>query len=133
MSNESFDAGMKVRREVLGDAHVNRAEAGTTEFDEAFQRYITESAWGAVWDRPNLDRRTRSLITISLLGALGHYDELKMHIRASRNTGATLEEVSEALLHVAVYAGVPAANRAFAAAKEVYEELGLISPQGGAV
>ncbi len=132
MSDQSFDAGKKVRREVLGRAHVDRAEAGATEFDEAFQRYITESAWGAVWDRPNLDRRTRSLITISLLGALGHYEELKMHIRASRNTGASLQEVSEALLHVAVYAGVPAANRAFAAAKEVYEELGLINPAAGA-
>jgi len=129
LSDERFAAGMKVRREVLGAAHVDRAEARTTDFDAAFQRYITESAWGSVWNRPNLDRRTRGLITISLLGALGHYDELKMHIRASRNTGATLEEVTEALLHVAVYAGVPAANRSFAAAREVYEELGVITPR----
>ncbi len=122
MSNDRFDKGMKVRREVLGDAHVDRAQAGKTSFDEAFQRYITEAAWGAVWDRPNLDRRTRSLITIALLGALGCREELKMHVRAARNTGATAEEVAEALLHVAVYAGVPAANRSFAAAGEVYAE-----------
>ncbi len=128
MSDDQFDRGMKVRREVLGDAHVDRAQARKTSFDEAFQRYITESAWGAVWDRPNLDRRTRSLITIALLGALGCREELKMHIRASRNTGASPEDVAEALLHVAVYAGVPAANRSFAAAGEVYKDLGIIAP-----
>ena len=127
MSDDRFNAGMKVRREVLGDEHVNRAETRKTAFDEAFQRYITESAWGSVWDRPELDRRTRSLLTISLLAALGHYEELAMHIRASRNTGATPKEVAEALLHVAVYAGVPAANRAFATAKQVYQELDEIT------
>ncbi len=121
---------MKVRREVLGDAHVDRAQARKTSFDEAFQRYITESAWGAVWDRPNLDRRTRSLITIALLGALGCREELQMHVRASRNTGASAQEVAEALLHVAVYAGAPAANRAFAAAGEVYADLGLTARGG---
>lgn len=132
MSDDRFAKGMKVRREVLGDAHVERAQARTTNFDEAFQRYITESAWGAVWDRPNLDRRTRSLITIALLGALGCREELQMHVRAARNTGASPQETAEALLHVAVYAGVPAANRAFAAAKEVYEEMDILTREGGA-
>ena len=116
-------AGDRVRREVLGDAHVDRAEAGATEFDAIFQRYIADSAWGAVWSRSQLDRRTRSLVTIALLGALGHYDELEMHVKAARNTGAAAEEIAEALLHVAVYAGVPAANRAFAAAKRALQEL----------
>lgn len=114
--------GEKVRREVLGDAHVDRSQARATEFDAAFQRYITEAAWGSVWSRPQLDRRTRSLVTIALLGALGHYDELEMHVRAARNTGAEPAEIAEALLHVAVYAGVPAANQAFAAAKRALRD-----------
>ena len=111
--------GMRVRREVLGDRHVAAAEAAKSAIDEAFQAFITEGAWGSVWSRPGLDKRTRSLVTISLLAALGHIDELEMHIRAARNTGARPSEITEALLHVAVYAGVPAANRAFAAAKRV--------------
>lgn len=114
--------GEKVRREVLGDAHVDRAQARATEFDAAFQRYITEAAWGSVWSRPQLDRRTRSLVTIALLGALGHYDELEMHVKAARNTGAEPAAIAEALLHVAVYAGVPAANQAFAAAKRALRD-----------
>lgn len=114
--------GEKVRREVLGDAHVDRSQARATEFDAAFQRYITEAAWGSVWSRPQLDRRTRSLVTIALLGALGHYDELEMHVRAARNTGAEPAEIAEALLHVAVYAGVPAANQAFAAANRALRD-----------
>lgn len=114
--------GEKVRREVLGDAHVDRSQARATEFDAAFQRYITEAAWGSVWSRPQLDRRTRSLVTIALLGALGHYDELEMHVRAARNTGAEPAAIAEALLHVAVYAGVPAANQAFAAAKRALRD-----------
>lgn len=114
--------GERVRREVLGDAHVDRATERTTEFDAAFQRYITEAAWGSVWSRPQLDRRTRSLVTIALLGALGHYDELEMHVKAARNTGAEPAAIAEALLHVAVYAGVPAANRAFAAAKRALRD-----------
>ena len=109
--------GTAVRRQVLGDAHVDAAESAKTSFDEAFQTFITEGAWGSVWARPELDRRTRSLVTIALLAALGHTDELEMHVRAARNTGARPSEIAEALLHVAVYAGVPAANRAFAAAK----------------
>ena len=116
---ERFDVGMRVRREVLGDAHVDRAAAGQTSFDEAFQRFITEVAWGSVWARDGLDRRTRSLITIALLAAAGRREELELHLRATRHTGATPEEVREALLHVAVYAGVPAANSAFALAREI--------------
>lgn len=123
MNDESrYEAGMRVRREVLGDAHVERAKARETAFDADFQRYITESAWGGVWAREGLDRRTRSLVTISLLAALGRTEELALHLRACQNTGATKEEIAEALLHVAVYAGVPAANTAFAIAKS---ELGL--------
>ena len=114
---ERFDAGTRVRREVLGDAHVDRAIARTTELDADFQRFITEYAWGSVWARPDLDRRTRSLVTIAILAALGRRDELALHLRASRNTGAAPREIAEALLHVAVYAGVPAANAAFALAK----------------
>lgn len=108
---------MRTRREVLGDAHVSKAHATQTEFDADFQRYITESAWGGLWSRPDLDRRTRSLITIAILAALGRADELALHVRATANTGATPNEIAEALMHVAVYAGVPAANSAFAIAK----------------
>src|SRR2546428_4478556 len=105
---------MTVRKLVLGAEYVARAEANKTDFDADFQRYITESAWGAVWARPGLDLRARSLITIAILAALGRRDELALHLRASRRTGATSDEVAEALMHVAVYAGVPAANAAFA-------------------
>jgi 4-carboxymuconolactone decarboxylase len=114
---------MKVRRSVLGDAHVDRAEARKTAFDEDFQRLITETAWGSVWARPGLDRRTRSLLTIAMLAAFGHHEELAMHIRATRNTGATESDVKEALLQVAIYAGVPAANTAIAIAKRVFAEM----------
>ena len=110
---------MKVRRAVLGDAHVDRAEAAKTPFDEDFQRFITEGAWGSVWSRPGLTRRERSLLTITLLAALGHDEELAMHLRATANTGASPDDIKEALLHVAVYAGVPAANRAIKIAKSV--------------
>lgn len=115
--------GMRVRRAVLGDAHVDRAAADATPFDADFQRYITESAWGAVWARPGLERRARHLITIALMAALGKEAELAMHIRATRNTGVTQDEVKEVLMQVAVYAGVPAANAAFAIAKKIYAEL----------
>lgn len=120
MSESSFDKGMRTRRAVLGDDHVNRAEAAKTAFDEPFQRLITEGAWGSVWSRETLSRRDRSLITIALLAALGHEEELAMHCRATANTGATAEEVAEALLHVAIYAGVPAANSALKTAKAVF-------------
>ena len=118
---DRFEAGMQVRRAVLGDAHVDRAEAGKTDFDVDFQRFITEGAWGSVWSRPGLTRRERSLLTITLLAALGHDEELAMHLRATANTGATPDDIKEALLHVAVYAGVPAANRAIKIAKSVLE------------
>ena len=121
-SDNRHETGMRVRRQVLGDDHVDRAEARKTEFDKAFQRYITEAAWGSVWSRPQLEPRTRSLVTIALLGALGHYEELEMHVKAARNTGADPAEIAEALLHVAVYAGVPAANRAFASAKRALRQ-----------
>ena len=120
MADDRHDAGMGVRRSVLGDAHVDRAEARKTPFDADFQRFITEGAWGSVWARPGLDKRTRSMLVIALMAALGHEEELAMHIRATRNTGATREDVQEVMLMVAVYAGVPAANTAIRVAKEIY-------------
>jgi 4-carboxymuconolactone decarboxylase len=122
-SENRFEAGMAVRRSVLGDAHVDRAEAVKTVFDEDFQRFITEGAWGSVWSRPGLTKRERSLVTIALLAALGHDDEVAMHVRATANTGASADDIKEALLHVAVYAGVPAANRAIKIAKKALAEI----------
>lgn len=110
-------SGVTTRRAVLGDAHVDRAEAAATAFDAPFQDFITEGAWGTVWAREGLTHRERSLITLALLAALGHWDEVALHVRASRNTGASPEDIREALLHVAVYAGVPAANHAFKVVK----------------
>ncbi|NRG16679.1 4-carboxymuconolactone decarboxylase [Rhizobiales bacterium] len=121
MSETRFETGMRTRRSVLGDAHVDRAEARKTPFDEPFQTLITEGAWGTVWASEALTKRERSLITIALLAALGHDEEVAMHCRATANTGATPEDVREALMHVAVYAGVPAANRALRIAKSVFE------------
>lgn len=123
MRNDKYEAGMRVRREVLGDAHVNRAESNKTDFDADFQQFITETAWGSVWARPGLDRVTHHLLTICILAALGKEHELAMHVRATINTGVTQEQLKEALLHVAVYAGIPAANTAFSVAKKVYAEL----------
>ena len=117
-----FDEGMRVRRAVLGAAYVDRVMAAQTDFDAPFQRFVTEGAWGSVWAREGLDLRTRSLITIALLAALGRWEQLEGHLHAARNTGATPEEIREALLHVAVYAGVPAANTAFALARKVLAE-----------
>jgi 4-carboxymuconolactone decarboxylase len=122
MPDDKLQVGMRVRREVLGDAHVDRAEANKTDFDADFQQFITETAWGSVWARPGLDQVTRHLLTITILAALGKEHELRMHIRATRNTGVTPEQVKEALLHVAVYAGIPAANTAMSIAKEVFSE-----------
>jgi len=116
--------GMKTRRKILGDAHVDRAEKNKTEFDQPFQELITEAAWGHVWSRPQITARERSMITIALLAALGHDEEVAMHARATANTGATLDDIREALLHVAIYAGVPAANRAFKIVKDVFAEHG---------
>jgi 4-carboxymuconolactone decarboxylase len=114
---------MQIRKSVLGEDHVERAEASKSDFDADFQRLITESAWGSVWARPGLDRKTRHLLTIAMLATLGSYEELAMHIRATRNTGVTREDVKEVLLQVAVYAGIPAANAAIAIAKRVFAEM----------
>lgn len=122
MSDDRYDTGMNIRRAVLGEVYVDRAEANKTSFDADFQRFITETAWGSVWSRPNLDRKTRHLLTIVMLASLGKEHELAAHIRATQNTGVTPEELKEALLQVAVYAGIPAANSAFAVAKKVYAE-----------
>jgi 4-carboxymuconolactone decarboxylase len=125
-----FESGLQVRREVLGSEHVARAQARTTALDADFQRFITEYAWAGVWARPDLDRRTRSLVTIAILAALGR-EELALHLRASRNTGVTPQEIAEVLLHVAVYAGVPAANAAFALAKAELESAQGAGAEGG--
>lgn len=122
---ERLEQGVAVRRSVLGDAHVDRAEAAKTDFDSPFQNFITEGAWGSVWARDGLSRRERSLITLALLAAQGHWDEVAMHVRATANTGATPEDVREAMLHVAVYAGVPAANHAMKVVKQTYAEMGV--------
>jgi len=119
MDESRYDAGMRVRRAVLGDAHVDRAEANTSAFDAPFQRLITEMAWGTLWASDGIDRRTRSLITIAILAALGRHDELALHLRATQQTGATPEQIREALMHVAIYAGVPAANSAITLAKSI--------------
>jgi 4-carboxymuconolactone decarboxylase len=122
MSDDPYEAGMAVRREVLGDAHVDRAVARTTDFTRDFQEYITRLAWGSVWTRPGLDRRTRSAITLTALTALGREGELELHVRGALRNGLTPDEISEILIHTSVYAGVPAANAAFAIAQRVIEE-----------
>jgi 4-carboxymuconolactone decarboxylase len=111
-----YEQGLKIRKEVLGADHVARALAKATELDKDFQTFITETAWGSVWSRPGLDRRTRSLVTIAILAALAR-EELGLHLRASRNVGVDPKEITEVLLHVAAYAGIPAANQAFAMMK----------------
>ncbi|PBC02858.1 4-carboxymuconolactone decarboxylase [Mesorhizobium sp. WSM3860] len=118
-----YRTGLEVRRSVLGDPHVDRAEAAATDFDRPFQQLITEAAWGTVWSRPGLTKRERSIVTLALLAALGHDEEVAMHVRATANTGASREDICEAFLHVAIYAGVPAANRAFRIAKEVFAQM----------
>lgn len=118
---ERHERGMEVRRAVLGDAHVDRAEAAKSGFDADFQDLITRYAWGEIWARPGLPRHTRSLLTIALLVALNRGEELKMHLRAAANNGVTAEEIGEVLLHCAIYCGAPAANSAFHAAKEVLQ------------
>jgi 4-carboxymuconolactone decarboxylase len=119
---DTYDSGMEVRREVLGDEHVDRALARSTEFTADFQDLITRYAWGEIWTRPGLDRRTRSCITLTALVAGGHQHELAMHVRAARRNGLTPDEIKEVLLQTAVYCGVPAANSAFAIAQEVLAE-----------
>ena len=126
MSDDIREQGMTTRREVLGDEHVDRAMAGADAFTADFQEYITRSAWGAVWSRPGLDRRTRSCITVAMLAAQGMDDELALHLRAARRNGVSVDEIKEVLLQVAVYAGVPRANRAFTIAREVLA--GMVPP-----
>ena len=121
--SEKFDKGMKPRREVLGDAHVDRAEAAKSEFDLAFQGLITEGAWGTVWSSDKISRRERSMLTIALLAATGNFEEIPMHIRATARTGASKDDVAEALQHVAIYAGVPKANHALKLAKQTFFEM----------
>ncbi|RUZ70842.1 4-carboxymuconolactone decarboxylase [Mesorhizobium sp. M7A.F.Ca.US.006.01.1.1] len=118
-----YRTGLAVRRFVLGDRHVDRAEVAATDFDQPFQELITEAAWGTVWARPGLTKRERSIVTLALLAALGHDEEVAMHVRATVNTGASRDDICEAFLHVAIYAGVPAANRAFRIAKDVFSEM----------
>ncbi|MCF6102801.1 4-carboxymuconolactone decarboxylase [Mesorhizobium muleiense] len=120
---DRYVEGMATRRSVLGDAHVDRAEAAKTAFDTPFQELITEAAWSHVWSRPQITRRERSMITIALLAALKQDEEVAMHIRASVNTGATRDDIREALLHVAIYAGVPAANHAMKIARKTFDEI----------
>ncbi len=122
METDRYERGRQMRRAVLGEEHVDRAEANQTELDADFQRYITETVWGDVWTRPGLDRKTRHLLTLALLAALGREHELATHLRATRNTGVTVDDLKEIFLQVAVYAGVPAANSALAIAKRVLAE-----------
>jgi len=122
---DRYNDGMAVRRTVLGDAHVDRATAAKTDFDASFQDMITEGAWGTVWNSDGLTLRERSMITIALLAGLGNDGEVAMHVRATANTGATPQDIREALMHVAIYAGVPRANHAFKIAKETYKEMGI--------
>ena len=123
--SDRYLAGMEVRRKVLGKAHVDRAESGKTDFDAPFQTLITEAAWGNVWARETWDTRLRSIVTLAILCAKGHWEEVEMHLRATANTGATREDVQELVLHVAIYAGVPAANHAMKLAKSVLDEVDL--------
>ena len=123
MLDEKYEKGMQIRKTVLGEEHVARAEANKSDFDADFQRLITETAWGSVWVRPGIGVKTRQLLTIAMLAALGKHEELALHVRAARNTGVTRDEVKEVFMQVAVYAGIPAANSAFALAKRVYAEM----------
>lgn len=120
--DELYERGLQARREVLGDEHVARATANATDFSAPWQEFITRHAWGAVWTREGLDRRTRSAITLTALTALGRENEIAMHVRAALGNGLTQEEIAEILIHTAVYAGVPAANAAFAIAQRVFDE-----------
>ena len=123
--SERFEKGMATRRSVLGDAHVDRAEANKTAFDAPFQTMITEGAWGTLWANDAISKRERSMLTLSLLAATGNFDEIPMHVRATENTGASPQDVLQAFMHVAVYAGVPNANHAIKLAKQTYAEMGV--------
>jgi 4-carboxymuconolactone decarboxylase len=121
--SKRYDQGMATRRSVLGNAHVDRAEASKTPFDAPFQELITEAAWGHVWSRDTISKRERSMITLALLAALGNHEEVAMHVRATANTGATRDDIMEAMLHVAIYAGVPRANHAIKIVKQTFDEM----------
>lgn len=123
MTETRFDKGMQTRRSVLGDKHVDRAEANKSAFDLPFQTMITEGAWGTVWSDDTISHRERSMLTLALLAATGNFEEIPMHIRATANTGASKEDVIQAFMHVAVYAGVPKANHAIKLAKATYNEM----------
>ena len=123
--SDQFEKGMATRRAVLGDAHVDRAEANKSEFDAPFQTMITEGAWGTLWSDDSISKRERSMLTLSLLAATGNFDEIPMHVRATVNTGASPQDVVQAFMHVAVYAGVPKANHAIKLAKQTYAEMGI--------
>ena len=122
--NDRYDTGMATRRRVLGDAHVDRAEAAKTPFDAPFQKMITEGAWGTLWADETISRRERSMLTLALLAATGNFEEIPMHVRATARTGASADDIMQAFLHVAVYAGVPKANHAIKLAKQTYAEMG---------
>lgn len=123
--SDRFEKGMATRRSVLGDAHVDRAEAAKSSFDEPFQTMITEGAWGTLWTDDTISKRERSMLTLALLAATGNFDEIPMHVRATANTGASPQDVLQAFMHVAVYAGVPKANHAIKLAKQTYAEMGV--------
>ena len=126
MTDDLYKRGMAVRREVLGDAHVDRASTGATDFTRDFQELITRYAWGEIWTRPGLERRVRSAVTLTALVALGHEEELALHLRAALRNGLSRDEIKEILLQCAVYCGVPAANHAVKEASAVLDELGLL-------
>ena len=128
MSEDDYDTGMKIRREVLGDEYVDHAVANATEFTAPLQEFITRYAWGSVWAREGIDRRTRSAITLAVLTALGREHELAIHVHAARTNGLSPQEISEVLLHTAIYAGVPAANAAFAIAQRELHDPGKPHP-----
>jgi 4-carboxymuconolactone decarboxylase len=130
MTDERYEQGLRIRREVLGDEHVERASEATTPFTSPFQDFITRTAWGDIWARPGLDRRTRSFITLGILTALRAEQEIAMHVKAALRNGLTAEEIAEVILHAAVYAGVPAANAAFAIAAQVVAEGDEAQPNG---
>ncbi len=123
--SDRFEKGMATRRSVLGDAHVDKAEANKSAFDEPFQTMITEGAWGTLWSDDTISYRERSMLTLSLLAATGNFEEIPMHVRATANTGASPQDVLQAFMHVAVYAGVPKANHAIKLAKQTYAEMGV--------
>lgn len=125
---DRFDKGMATRREVLGDVHVDRAEAAKSAFDEPFQTMITEGAWGTLWADNTISRRERSMLTLALLAATGNFEEIPMHVRACQNTGASQDDILQAFMHVAVYAGVPKANHAIKLAKATFAELNEGAP-----